>query len=301
MTAAHGILRSAKVEKDEYETTAAHRARLPKAAELASQGLREQFGTDRIVLGSDIKSAIYNADAGTLRLSIDSRSPHLHFLISAFESPGSYWKQVDGTLEDTEKTTYESTNAYGAKVTVQKHRARIYSMAFGKTAYKSYHWPPSGAASVKMSPADAKDAKGELRTVLVGKPIAPYISMMMETMRPTFHAPYDISLMYLAVTVDIECAAIVDKRTGKEVFTIPLYVPPAPANTMRSKPQVPSPAKPAVDTAQQAYERRLAAYEEHRRRCERAFPGQPVRISECAGIMPERPRSGERQWRAIPQ
>jgi hypothetical protein len=212
-------------------------------------------------------------------------------MLSGFENTNAYWKIVRGTEEDFERTTYESTNGYGAKVTVRKTRGTVYSMAFDKTAYKTHYWPPRGAVSLQIPAAEAKDLKGELRTVWVGKPVAPYVASMVHVMTPTFHAPYDTALLFLAVTVDIECAAIVDKRTGREIHVIPVK-PAAPVNAIRSKPASPSTATvpPPPNAAMEEYQRLLTRYELRRAACERAYPGRSTEISECAGVMPEKPR-----------
>lgn len=204
--------------KGEFETTAAYQQRMSQAGEVP---------VDKLNLASDLLAfevspylIEYNADGSFMRVAIKSGSSEVVTsqpvrFETLFTLPLNFSKL-------TKDGTYESSNAYGARVTVEKstlyqhHLAladRKYVGEFVKTADKKYS--DQLEYRLPMSPDVAKDVKFHLKIFAIVQLVKPFTAKDDFHLKPTFRNPTEAFIFKNNLIAAPKGLLFVNSKTGE--------------------------------------------------------------------------------------
>jgi hypothetical protein len=198
-----GILKDAQVRRNESETSEAFEARM-----LA------KLNSPYVVFWKPI-GARYYADSEQMYV------PLALFRDTSLETPpffgGPYWRTLVQQQGVASESTYVGTNAFGVKKDINKSEKTSYGVAFDKGAsMDSTPWPTKDfLVTFSIKPNEARNVKDNLNVVIIGSLIEPYFGTSVVEQKPTIDLPYDATTITNVITIKLECAAIVDKSSGK--------------------------------------------------------------------------------------
>ncbi len=183
--------RQSKIEeKNEFETTEHFEKR---KYDLASQPITGKIFFESILAFriDDCPSA-YNADAEVLRIICP-------FTWAFDQELSSDDKAVQWKFESIDKDPYFGTNAFGATVQVFRGETRYFNIAIKNHADfeiasldATQPWKDNGfiiTLGIKLN--EARNLKGKISALLVGKLIRPFVSKHDEYGKPTFDHPFE--------------------------------------------------------------------------------------------------------------
>ncbi len=212
-------LAAQKSQKDEFETTAAYRARIDGQASIIKAALRSKTGSESVIVSVPVKAdhARYDADREVLTVSA-TPSPVQTSRASDSASGSSYHTVFVTDVIAQDLDSYIGENAYGAKRKVIKLSQRYGGVAIARSnsILDATTWPSSGwSRSFNMSADDARAAKGNLRVLVIGGLNTPFLLTGYDGNNPTISNPVDITTVTHAVNLTPECIVLYDTRARK--------------------------------------------------------------------------------------
>jgi len=120
--------------------------------------------------------------------------------------------EIDSKLISTRKYTGE--NSYGRKTEVTAYRLNVCGLAFSNLGYLS----PKKIdfyENLEINPGEAKEAKGNIGVLYVGRLSAPFRTDYSHYIKPTFTSPVEITSSGDALTMTLSAVWLFNKRTGR--------------------------------------------------------------------------------------
>ena len=211
-------LRTAPLERGEYETTAEFEQRQSRSAASIP---------DRIVIQGifDPKHVTYDADAASLRVSafalrnLNTDYSRVFGFGTAFDGKVDYgaYSNVDVVVfqSETATGTYTASNAYGAYRTVTEI-TRVQKAIFDREAVGFSDEPfvsqakgsDANIGTVPMSVPETKAIKATGKVAYVASPKWPYYATGIKTWDPTISRPTDVTNHIEVIVADLQCALL---------------------------------------------------------------------------------------------
>jgi len=199
-------LSSLKLEKSEFETTAAYEDRLASLATLPVSGAVLLKDAVAFIPEVSLLTEKYDADQGTLNVQT-----YWGLSIQVLNSSLVLSEKIESDLRSAK--TYEAANAYGRKVLVQSSSYDTCGIAFAN--HKSREHPPTSInESFTMAPDEARSAKGNLTLIYIGTFAKPDHARFVDTIKPTIDRPREILWSGDAVVIDLAQIWIINRTTG---------------------------------------------------------------------------------------
>jgi hypothetical protein len=217
---------SLSLSKDEFETTAAFQARVAAAQVHVSTG-------DLVFVIDEHATTEFNADLGQVTVPrhamsstclVDefSLSPEMKAIVfgNAAKRFGSAYCVMDLGEEPSERT-YEATNGYGAKVTVQSSVVTNRGVFFGYGDLgqdlfglrRSYTNDPLFLFEATVE--EARSLKKNAQFLLLAAPRPPFAGKGTYRSKATFDNPRESTYLTDFVVASPQCLAVADKVSGK--------------------------------------------------------------------------------------
>jgi hypothetical protein len=210
-------------DKSEYETTAEYQKRVTDLTKIAlsdksaASVLAFVYRPERIEF-SRFLTAKYDADAQNLQITIIAASDRyvanaqrLEFTeIMTTPAKNAQLKSLG---------TYEGSNAYGLKRTIEKSLLKYYSV--GITNFKSIQEPGKSkydfglTSTLSAAPAKAKEIKENLAILYVGKLVAPFSALIGDSLKPTVDKPRDVAIGNYILTMNLSEIWLYNAATGE--------------------------------------------------------------------------------------
>ena len=214
---------SARLKKDEYETTDAFNTRRDAAMEGIYNKLKEMGGSKYIIISKHLSPdwIKYNADSQTLDVGYEPDSITYGYVVKMLEPVNmGFWYIFTTNKVTLKKSSYIGSNAFGVRKDVEKEENDEYGVAFEGGAFNA-PWPGKNyITQISMTPAEAKTNKGKINAIFVGSPIAPYASFSDDWKLPEVDYPFETKTHYKMLTASLQCAALVNEATGKVMAVI---------------------------------------------------------------------------------
>ncbi len=213
------LARTPKVEKGEYETTAAWQERMHKL-----------FGDEIISVASPISPNDQQFDADHQRLKISlATSIGVERLM-----PNAQLRDIWGVLpigiHNWTGRSYLGQNAFGAQKQISVLHTDSLNIYWYKKPYSALDLSRTADFSLVLSAEQAKDLRDNLGLMIQGPLVAPFAASW------STHSParFDFGMEYYTfqrgLIIKPTCAAIVDRRTGKILLTLDHSRDPIRAN-----------------------------------------------------------------------
>lgn len=223
-------------KKGEFESTADFNAR--KAAALSGKILGDSGAEDTfafvlsVAKGSRYSDGLkydFNADTSELRLFVHPNSLPLNGIgapdYETNQRQSNDLDQFDLAVKTISNSTYVGSNAYGAKVTVEKTSMiavgvaaiRIPFLNFERKSYSN----PNAAAKFKMENARAARELPALKVLVAMKLADPFIVYGFSHIEPERDSPFDISLQRKYLTGNILGMVFYSGLTGDVFLRLP--------------------------------------------------------------------------------
>lgn len=209
------------LKKDPFETTAAFNERVAQA--------NSKFGAPLIVR-QELKDILvgYDADNGSLSVSAFAFGRSPDDVEGVLDPAGQIIGRLKGngalafTIRETPtgKRNYETTNGFGAKVTVEESSRDVAIVWERPLQLGELQFPKVAKyrlAEVPMTPEIARATLADIATALVLVPRQPYVTRGKTESKPTFRYPTATVSNVTIVGADIQCA-LITTRSGKVVF-----------------------------------------------------------------------------------
>ncbi|HEV7372040.1 hypothetical protein [Arenibaculum sp.] len=214
-------LRGGDYEKDEFETTQAFWRRIgPKIDGVLAKAGGEADGTLVVTFPLDEALATYEADKGILTIgNIASRLLRLgRIVVDRDHGPSTY---VSVSSNERRVGRYVGGNAFGATTNVVKVERDVVGVAV--PSYGRYFWPNEFTPiQARLAPHEARAAKTALAVMMVGRLRAPFILTWRDRDLPEFDNPVDRTTDIEVLNFAPDCAAVLDRSSGKILADIPL-------------------------------------------------------------------------------
>lgn len=206
--------------KGEFETTAAYEARKASALGAASGVL---------IIGKepeDRKYFEYNADSQRLGIKSYAFDNTSFDAWKSFYAAGYYGKievstmgNIDAVISSVDKPngTYEGSNSFGAKATIQKvHRTTtaIFEGAgrpLNNGLFPQAEKSPYEVASLQLTPSEAQQLKPLLQVAFVVQPKEPFVVKGTRSVgETTIRNPIDVTEDFEVLVADFRCGLLLD-------------------------------------------------------------------------------------------
>jgi hypothetical protein len=218
--------RSARV-KGEFETTEEFQARTQREANAPVLGSLPIASSLAFRVKNTSGESVYDADNKLMTVAIALSTPKKG--VSSIDTMRAL--TVDYELQ---KSSYEASNAYGAKTQVEKHTGKDYDLAFNNyddfevVKYIDTRTKESGYSSdifardtylvkIPMDIPTAKRVKEHLSILAVTRLVAPYTFEGAFYKKPTMNSPDEYFVQYYQLNTDLLEVWVYDETTG-EVF-----------------------------------------------------------------------------------
>lgn len=203
-------LKNQKLNKDEFETSAAFADRVQSAMNstvVAGRNLSEP----RYFVNSDHTSAVYDADKGMLKVYGSLRQS------TRVSEAVKYASTVIVKKRSAESSEYAAENRFGATTTVKRYRDEICGVAFLNVSPVTDHqW--MGSIEFPLSAESARLSRGKISIVYLARLSPPLLVEHRQRIAATMSAPSEIVVSGDALTAILERFYVINKATGEVLF-----------------------------------------------------------------------------------
>lgn len=179
---------SAVAKKGEFETTSEYQRRLEGLLSSRTIGTLTYRSTYAFLVDDLDLTTSYDADAGTLTLSIDVK----HY---ADEESGTNWSAFSSRSISTENASYIASNPFGVKVRVRSGTLEQYEIAFNNRdqlpGFNS-EMDPSIILNVALEPKEAQAISKNVRVLAICRLVQPFATSETDHHQGTVDNPLDL-------------------------------------------------------------------------------------------------------------
>lgn len=201
------LLRASKIKKSEFETV----MELKKRTEPEITKIEKAVGGRDFIFSLPIPAdrLSYDVERGTMKVG-----GYLGLLNTSMGDEGVIVSATQRTVG-----SYIGVNALGTKQKVDK--LEVLELTASIPGGVSAAWPsPFTPFEITISRDEAKTANGNLSILLVGHLTPPYFRSRIGHSRPSFDIPLDINRRTETIYLDIDCAALYHRVSGRVVRNI---------------------------------------------------------------------------------
>ena len=212
--------------KDDFETTADYRSKIEKIGKKLPKIIYIE------------KTFVESSSAGEQFIKYNADTQVLRFQTYAFRNEGilldeKFYRAVIGrkggsfgtdvkailTRQSSNNGTYEASNAYGKKVTVQKIKQNTFAVfdtrfpEIGLDFFPGVNKNTYAIAELSLPPAEAKNLVNSLKIGFVVAPKYPYLFRGSHKVgKTTINRPFDVTEDYTFLIADIQCGIIMNSK-----------------------------------------------------------------------------------------